>query len=113
MKTITMRLFTIMVCMAALTLTVLADAKTEAHERRKARKDEVAALITSGEAEEGENGFLEPKKAMSKEKQALLKDENADRKIGYEAIAKEHKTSVEAISKAAGKINRKRSAEQK
>lgn len=111
MKTLKLKLLTIVVCMAALTLTVLADAKTEAHDRRKARKDEVAALVTSGDAEEGANGFLEAKKALSKEKQALLKDENTDRKIGYEAIAKEHKTSVEAISKAAGKINRRKSAE--
>ncbi|MFA7175009.1 MAG: DUF1318 domain-containing protein [Kiritimatiellia bacterium] len=113
MKTLTMRLLTIMVCMAVLNLTVLADAKTEAHERRKARRDEVAALVTSGDVEEGENGFLEAKKALSKEKQTLLKAENTDRGIGYEAIAKEHKTSVEAISKAAGKINRKKSAAKK
>jgi len=99
--------------MAALTFSVFADAKSEAHERRKARKDEVAALVSSGDAVEGENGYIEPQKTLSKEKQSIVQAENADRRIGYEAIAKQHNTSVEAISKAAGKINRKKSAEQK
>jgi len=103
-----MRLVALIVCVAALTFSVFADAKSEAHERRKARKDEVAALITSGDATEGENGYLEPQKTLSKEKQTLLQKENIDRKIGYEAIAKQHNTNVEAISKAAGKINRKK-----
>jgi len=113
MKTLKMRLVTFILCMAALAFSVLADAKSEAHERRKARKDEVAALVSAGDAAEGENGYLEPQKALSKEKQSVLQDENRDRKIGYEAIAKQHNTSVEAISKAAGKINRKKSGEQK
>jgi len=31
-----------------------------------------------------------------------------DRKTGYEALAEENNTSVEAIAKAAGRINRKK-----
>jgi uncharacterized protein YdbL (DUF1318 family) len=106
-----MKLFTMIVCMVALTLSVFADAKSEAHERRKARKNEIAALVSSGEASEGTNGYLVAKAGLSAAKQALVNAENTDRKIGYEAIAKQHNTSVDAISKAAGKINQRKSAE--
>ena len=109
MKTVNIKLFALMVCMVALTISVFADAKSEAHARRKARKNEVATLVSSGGATEGANGYLVQKKGLSKEKQRLVKVENSDRKIGYEAIAKQHNTSVDAISKAAGKINRKKS----
>ena len=87
---------------------VLADAKSEAHARRKARKNSVAAIVKGGDASEGSNGYLIPKKGLAKEKRAVVVAENKDRKIGYEAIAKQHNTSVEAISKAAGKINQKK-----
>ncbi|MDA3926921.1 MAG: DUF1318 domain-containing protein [Kiritimatiellae bacterium] len=108
MKTMKIKLFAMMVCVAALTLSVFADAKSDAHKRRKARKNEVAVLVSSGDASEGSNGYLVAKKELSAAKQAVVKAENKDRKIGYEAIAKQHNTSVEAISIAAGKINRKK-----
>ena len=110
MKTVKIKLFMLMVCMVALTISVFADAKSEAHARRKARKNEITALVSGGDVSEGVNGYLVTKKGLSKCKLVLVKAENSDRKIGYEAIAKQHNTSVEAISKAAGKINREKSA---
>jgi uncharacterized protein YdbL (DUF1318 family) len=111
MKTMKIRIFTIMVCVAAMATGVFADAKSEAHARRKARNDSVVALLKDGDATEGENGYLQPKQGLAGEKMAVVEAENKDRKTGYEAIAKEHKASVEAISKAAGKINRRKAEE--
>ncbi len=105
-----MKIFAIMVCTAAMTLGVFADAKSEAHARRKARKNSVSALVKGGDASEGANGYLMPKKGIGKDKKVVVAAENKDRKIGYEAIAKAHKTNVSAISKAAGRINRKKSS---
>ena len=104
----TMKIFAIMVCTAAMTLGVFADAKSEAHARRKARRNSVSALVKGGDISEGANGYLMPKKGLRKDKLTVVEAENKDRRIGYEAIAKEHKTSVSAISKAAGRINRKK-----
>jgi len=87
----------------------LADALSEARDRRKERQAEVVKLLKDGAAEEGADGYLVAKK---KEAEAVVKAENADRKIGYEAIAKNGNTSVEAIGKKAGEINRKKASEQ-
>ena len=108
MKTTRMKIFTVIICVTAMATGVLADAKSDAHARRKARKNSIAALVKTGDAGEGVNGYLVPKKGLNKDKKAVVEAENKDRKTGYVAIAKEHKTSVEAISKAAGKINRKK-----
>jgi len=87
----------------------LADALSDARDRRKERQAEVVKLLKDGAAEEGADGYLVAKK---KEAEAVVKAENADRKIGYEAIAKNGNTSVEAIGKKAGEINRKKASEQ-
>lgn len=108
MKMRTIKIFAILVCTAAMTLGVFADGKSEAHARRKARKNSVSAIVKNGDASEGSNGYLMPEKGLSKDKKVVVEAENKDRKIGYKAIAKEHKTSVDAISKAAGRINRKK-----
>ena len=103
----------LVVCLVMIAMGVFADAKSEAHARRKARKNSVASIVKSGGASEGVNGYLIPKKGLGKDKLAVVDAENKDRKIGYEAIAKEHKTSIDAISKAAGRINRKKAREGK
>ena len=82
-----------------------ADTVSDAKDRRKARQEEVAQALKSGAAEEGADGYLVAKK---KEAEAVAKAENADRKIGYEAIAKSNGASVEAIGKKAGELNKKR-----
>ena len=86
-----------------------ADAISEAKERRKARQEEVVTLLKSGAAEEGVNGYLVAKK-NEKQVEEVVKAENADRKIGYEAIAKNSGMSVEDIGKKAGEINKKKAA---
>ncbi len=103
-----LKFFMVFVSIALMTLGLFADAKSEAHARRKARKDSVSAIVNSGDATEGANGYLVPKDGLSKDKLAIVEAENKDRKIGYEEIAKQHNTSVDAISKAAGKINQKK-----
>ena len=85
-----------------------ADALAEAKDRRKARQEQVVQLLKNGSAEEGADGYLVAKK---KDAEAVVKAENADRKIGYEAIAKSNNTSVEAIGKKAGEVNRKKAAQ--
>jgi len=85
-----------------------ADAVSDAKERRLARKEAVVKLLKSGAAEEGDDGYLVVKKPDAAD---VAKAENADRKIGYEAIAKENNKPVEAIGKKAGEINKKRAAE--
>ncbi len=99
---------TVLLCMALTALTVLADAKDDAHARRKERWDNVKALLLSGAAVEGANGYLVSVAGAAKEQRKIVDAENNDRKIGYEAIARENKTSVEAIARAAGRINRKK-----
>lgn len=107
MRTFKMKFLMVFIGVAFISLGLLADAKDDAHARRKARKNSVAAIVEKGGASEGVNGYLIPSKDLSKKELAIVTAENKDRRIGYVAIAKEHKTSVEAISKAAGRINRK------
>jgi uncharacterized protein YdbL (DUF1318 family) len=99
---------TVLFCMALTALTVLSDAKDDAHARRKERWDKVKALLLNGAAVEGANGYLVPASGSGKDQRKVVDAENNDRKIGYEAIARENKTRVEAIARAAGRINRKK-----
>ena len=85
-----------------------ADAVSDAKDRRKTRQAEVKQLLKSGAAEEGADGYLVVKK---KEADAVAKAENADRKIGYEALAKNGNTTSETIGKKAAEILKKRAAE--
>ncbi len=107
MRMINMKFLIVLISVVFISLGLLADAKDDAHARRKARKNSVVAIVKSGGASEGVNGYLIPSKDLGKKELEVVTAENKDRQIGYVAIAKEHKTSVEAISKAAGRINRK------
>jgi uncharacterized protein YdbL (DUF1318 family) len=104
---------TVLMCAALTAALAFADAKAQAHARRKARWSSVAELLKADEATEGENGYLVPGKSLDEKKKAVVADENRDRKTGYEAIAEENNTSVEAIAKAAGRINRKKAEDLK
>jgi len=64
-----------------------ADALADAKERRKERKGAVEQLLKSGAAEEADTGFLRAKTDDEQTKR-VVKAENDDRKIAYEAIAK-------------------------
>ena len=101
-----------MACIVIAT-TVSADALSDAKERRKARQDAIHQIVKAGDAKEGDQGYLEPKEGIASDKEALIKAENADRKVGYEAIAKANSKTVEEIGKKAAEINRKRAAGEK
>ena len=87
-----------------------ADAKDDARGRRKARHAEIVQLVQSGLAAEGSDGYLVAKAGLEAAKAELVKAENADRKIGYEAIAKVNGKTVEEVGKKAAEINKARAA---
>ncbi len=88
--------------------TAQADAKDEARERRKARREQVEQLVKDGHAEEGSDGYLAAKAGLEAGKAEVVKAENADRKVGYEAIAKANNQSAEEVGKKAAAINKAR-----
>lgn len=85
-----------------------ADAMSDAKARRKARKAQVEQIVKAGDATEGVDGYLAPKAGLAADKAAQVTAENADRKIGYEAIAKANGKTVAEVGKKAGEINRAR-----
>jgi uncharacterized protein YdbL (DUF1318 family) len=87
-----------------------ADAKDDARERRKARREQVEQIVKSGQAEEGQDGFIVAKAGLDAAKAAVVKAENEDRKIGYDAIAKANGKSADEIAKQAAAINKARAA---
>lgn len=90
---------------------VRADAKDDAKARRRARRAQIEQMVEKGEAAEGGNGYLEAKTSVSADKQALVKAENSDRKIGYEAIAKETGMALADVQRqAAAAIRRIRAS---
>lgn len=101
----------IMIAVLALVLgwTCVAQASDmeEARNRRRARRAQIEQIIRNGDAVEGDDGFLTPKTGLSEEKTALVRAENADRRIGYEAIAKANNKTVEEVGRQAAAINRR------
>ena len=85
-----------------------ADAKDDAKQRRKERRAQIVELVQAGQASEGNDGYLVAKPGLDAAKAELVKAENADRKIGYEVIAKANGKSVNEISKKAAEINKSR-----
>lgn len=85
-----------------------ADDMSDARERRKARRAQVEQLVQAGSVEEGNDGYLVAKGALDAAKAALVKAENADRKIGYDAIAKANGKAAEEVGKQAAAINKAR-----
>lgn len=85
-----------------------ADSIDDAKARRRDRKAQIEQLVKAGDAEEGADGYLAPKSGLAATKAALISAENADRKIGYEAIAKANGKSTSEIGRQAGVINRAR-----
>ena len=85
-----------------------ADAKEEAKERRKARREQVEKMVQSGHASEGGDGYLATNAGLDAAKAELVKAENADRKVGYEAIAKANNKTADEVGKKAAEINKSR-----
>lgn len=81
-----------------------------AKERRKARKTQIVELVQAGHAQEGLDGYLVAKSGIAAVKDALVKAENADRKIGYEAIARANGKTVDEVGKQAAVINKSRAS---
>jgi len=110
-----MKRFMCMVLAAALGVAcvVQADSKDEARQRRKERHEQIVALVNAGDASEGADGYLVAKAGLESSKVALVKAENADRKIGYEVIAKANGKSVEDVGKKAAEINKARASKKK
>lgn len=78
-----------------------ADAMEDAKARRRARREQVEQLVSAGKAEEGADGYLAAKAGADAAAGEVVKAENADRKIGYEAIAKANGQSVAEVGKQA------------
>ena len=87
-----------------------ADDMSEAKARRKERKTQIVELVQTGSVQEGADGYLVAKPGLEAAKAALVKAENADRKIGYEAIAKANGKTVEEVGKQAAAIHKARHA---
>jgi len=87
-----------------------ADEMSDAKQRRKARRQEIVQLVQAGSAEEGADGYLVAKAGLDAAKAALVKAENADRKVGYEAIAKANGKTVAEVGKQAAAIHKARGA---
>jgi uncharacterized protein YdbL (DUF1318 family) len=85
-----------------------ADDIDDAKARRKARRAQIEQLVKAGDATEGADGYLAAKAGLDAAKAALVSAENADRKIGYAAIAKANGKAAEEVGKQAGVINRTR-----
>ena len=85
-----------------------ADAMEQARARRRARKEQVEQLVAAGDAQEGLDGYLAPKAGLEAAQAAVVQAENADRRVGYEAIAKANNKTVEEVGRQAAAINRSR-----
>jgi uncharacterized protein YdbL (DUF1318 family) len=81
-----------------------ADTVEDAKTRRKERRAQVEQLVKSQKAEEGADGYLVAKAGNDVEGAKLIQAENADRKIGYEAIAKANGKTVEEVGRQAAAI---------
>ncbi len=90
-----------------------ADAKEEAKARRKDRRAQIEQMIQKGAAKEGDQGYLVAKADIGADKETVMKAENTDRKIGYEAIAKKTGMSLADVQKQAAAAIRRRRASKK
>ena len=110
MKRIRKMMCVVMAVMFGIACVAQADAISDAKARRKARRTEVTAIVQAGQAEEGNEGYLVAKGDLPEAKAAVVKAENADRKVGYEAIAKANGKTVAEVGKQAAVIHKKRHA---
>jgi uncharacterized protein YdbL (DUF1318 family) len=85
-----------------------ADDIEAAKARRKERNAQITQILKAGDASEGADGYLVAKAGLDAAKTEVVNAENADRKIGYTAIAKANGKTVEAVGKQAAAINQAR-----
>ena len=67
------------------------------------RLPEINALLKKGAVGEDCNGLLAARSQLSEQEQKLIAAENADRKLVYQAIAKQQNTSAELVGQRRAK----------
>jgi len=82
--------------------------KEEAIQNRRNRFSRVADLKTRGLAGENHRGYLEPRGKCSQEVKDLIKAENQDRKIIYQATANEQGVSLAEVEAIFAQLHRDR-----
>lgn len=95
-----MKIFHFPVFIALLFSTVLslpAANLSEVKNDMKERKPMVEALWAAGKIGENNQGFVEARTTLKPEEEKLVKAENADRKVVYQAIARSTQTTPEKV----------------
>lgn len=82
----------------------------DVQERMRARLPEVDALKQQQLVGESVKGFLEPQGKLDAKQQALVKEENADRKTAYKSIASQTRAKAEQVGRIRAKQIAERSA---
>lgn len=76
--------------------------------RMEANLPKIDALKKAGKVGETNKGYLEARTALDAGQKALVKEENADRKSVYEALARRAKASVQEIERTRAELIRRR-----
>jgi uncharacterized protein YdbL (DUF1318 family) len=71
----------------------------EATERMKERLYDVDALKASGKLGEDNQGYLAARERLIREEQELLNEENRDRRLIYQHVARSSRQSVEEVGR--------------
>lgn len=95
-------LYLFVILSTVVVLTSEASTVEAARNRRKARRAQVEQLIREKKAVEGDQGYLVAGRvALETAQKNLIQAENADRKLGYQAIADKTGMSLTEIQKRA------------
>jgi len=82
----------------------------QAYSRRRERRPDLRAYQAQGILGENKNGLLEARGSVDEKAKNLLADENKDRLVIYEALAKKNNTSPQEVQKLyAEKLQRRAS----
>ncbi len=82
----------------------------EVQERMRERLPEIDGLKREQLVGENNEGFLEARGRLDSRQQALVREENADRKTVYETIGEQTRTSAEQVGKVRARQIAQRSA---
>lgn len=88
---------TVLFLLAGLSL-ILGEAPREIQERMRARLPAIDAMKKEQLVGENQKGLLEPLKSLSRERKALVQEENADRKKIYAALASQSDATPEQVA---------------
>ena len=96
--------------LAGATIAIAQSGPQDVQDRMRARLPEVDALKQQQLVGENLKGFLEPRGRLDVKADALVKEENADRKIAYEAIAAQTRANADQVGRIRAKQIADRSA---